>query len=987
MPLLVPAGASGDPQGVLRVLNGTAESGVVEIYAFDDAGTRSGPATFTLVASAAVQFTSTDLEAGNTSLGLTGGIGAEVGDARLEIETELQIVPLAYVRAADGTLSAMHDTVRAASTTQSDQYRYDVPIFNPSTEMTQTSRLRLINPGAAAAAITITGRDDNAAEATGGDVSLTLAAGGAKTLTAQQLEAGDMDVTGQLGAGTGTWRLMVSSDQPLHVVNIVIANSGYWNNLSTTALPGAAPADQAALNERFVGESVFSETSNGQFTFNAMEGERFTETGESDGVTTTYMGSYNYSAIGPDAGRLTLDYDAGKECLARFYFSSRRGGWFVSHCTSTDDPEGYLLGGNWSLDEDAADSGEVVGTTYGVDDTLPGVPTSGQFAPAALSDGSFTSNADGTTISLNDGGYFDLDDGTRFICTAPDGCGVENGSVTRGTVAGRPADSGEVDRFPSFRTVDRPGNQGYTVETTISTLTLPQASGGNGTLSYSLSPSVPGLSFDPSTRQLTGTPSTAGAYSMAYTVTDEDGDTDTLNFSITVGDSGDGSNAPEGFDLYADDRNADPVRVAYANDRFYVVDDTDNSVYVYSANGERVEAADFDLDAANANPNGITYANGRFYVVDWIDDKVYAYSGTGEREAAGDFDLSAFVFARGIAFANNRFHVVDSIDDKVYAYSATGEREAAGDFDLDGGNSLPEGITYANDRFLVVDSIDDKVYAYSATGEREATADVDLDSGNRSPEGITYADSRFFVIDRFDEKLYAYSGSGQREAAADFDLEVDHDNANSDASGIAYANERFFVVDWVDDKVYAYSAIGEREPAADIDLDPFVFVGFGTGIVYASDRLYVVDSLDDKAYAFSVTGQRESSADFDLDDDNDNAEGITFGNDRFYVVDDGGNKVFVYSATGQREVAADFDLDGSNDRPRGIVYANDRLYAVDWFDDKAYAYTASGQREAAADFDLNDENGNPRGITYVSGRFFVVDDDENTVYTYDDETD
>ena len=166
--LLVPPGTSGGPQGMLRILNGTAESGTVEIYAVDDAGTRTGPATFTLNASAAAEFTATDLQSGNASLGLTGGIGTVVGDARLQIETDLEIVPLAFVRAADGTLSAMHDTVRAASTDGSGQYGYEVPVFNPSTEMVQVSRLRLINPGDTAAVVTIGGRDDGGAEATGG---------------------------------------------------------------------------------------------------------------------------------------------------------------------------------------------------------------------------------------------------------------------------------------------------------------------------------------------------------------------------------------------------------------------------------------------------------------------------------------------------------------------------------------------------------------------------------------------------------------------------------------------------------------------------------------------------------------------------------------------------------------------------------------------------------------------------------------------------
>ena len=138
VPLLVPAGTSGGPQSVLRILNAADESSTVEIYAFDDAGARTGPATFTLNASSAVEFTAADLASGNAALGLTGSIGTELGDARLEIETELQIVPMAFVRAADGTLSAMHDTVRAAEDGPG-QYRYEVPVFNPSTDVLQVS--------------------------------------------------------------------------------------------------------------------------------------------------------------------------------------------------------------------------------------------------------------------------------------------------------------------------------------------------------------------------------------------------------------------------------------------------------------------------------------------------------------------------------------------------------------------------------------------------------------------------------------------------------------------------------------------------------------------------------------------------------------------------------------------------------------------------------------------------------------------------------
>ena len=52
------------------------------------------------------------------------------------------------------------------------------------------------------------------------------------------------------------------------------------------------------------------------------------------------------------------------------------------------------------------------------------------------------------------------------------------------------------------------------------TLVLPAASGGNGPLSYSLRPTIPGLTFEADERTLSGTPPAAGTHRMTYTVTD-----------------------------------------------------------------------------------------------------------------------------------------------------------------------------------------------------------------------------------------------------------------------------------------------------------------------------------------------------------------------------------------------------------------------------------------------------------------------------------
>ena len=332
LPLFVASTTSGQ-QGMLRILNHSDEPGTVGIVAIDDAGTRSGAATLALGALAGVNLDAADLESGNATKGVTGGIGSIQGSVRLEFDTELAVQLLAYLRTADGTLSVLHGEVSPATLAEDGSHSYLVPTFNAAQEMAQMSQLRLVNSTQMAATVTIEGRDDAGAEATGENVELTLPAGGATTLTAQQLEAGGTGLTGQMGTGTGQWRLRISSDQLIEVISLVESSTGHLANLST---PG------------------------------------------------------------------------------------------------------------------------------------------------------------------------------RGVMEAP------------------------ADSSPSFEEASAPGDQTYTTDTAITALTLPEATGGDGTLTYALTPEVPGLTFSVNTRQLTGTPTTEGTHSMAYTATDEDGDTATLTFTITV---------------------------------------------------------------------------------------------------------------------------------------------------------------------------------------------------------------------------------------------------------------------------------------------------------------------------------------------------------------------------------------------------------------------------------------------------------------------
>ena len=94
---------------------------------------------------------------------------------------------------------------------------------------------------------------------------------------------------------------------------------------------------------------------------------------------------------------------------------------------------------------------------------------------------------------------------------------------------------GQADSTPSFATtVD---DQAYTLNVPIAALNLPAASGGDGALTYTLSPLPSGLSFNDSTRMLSGTPDTVTALNLTYTATDSDAtdaDSAALTFAVTV---------------------------------------------------------------------------------------------------------------------------------------------------------------------------------------------------------------------------------------------------------------------------------------------------------------------------------------------------------------------------------------------------------------------------------------------------------------------
>ena len=239
--LFVPA-SHATLQSFVRIINRSDRVGSATIHAVDDAGERNGPVTLSLGAGETRHFNSDDLRDGAPDKGLTGSIADGEGHWRLELETALDIEPLAYTRPkGEGFLTSTHDvalSIPGEAPPSSDSYestmRWHVPIFNPGSNTDQQSWLRVINVSGHDTEVEIEGVDDEGAPGAQ-TLRFDLAADEAVLLDAQELEAGSAtsEFEGALGDGAGKWQLFVSAGRPILVMSLLLGQSGNLTNLST----------------------------------------------------------------------------------------------------------------------------------------------------------------------------------------------------------------------------------------------------------------------------------------------------------------------------------------------------------------------------------------------------------------------------------------------------------------------------------------------------------------------------------------------------------------------------------------------------------------------------------------------------------------------------------------------------------------------------------------------------------------------------------
>ena len=221
--------AEAERQGFVRLVNRSAEAGSATVRAIDDAGGRRGPVTLEFAPGQARHFNSDDLQRGNADKGVEG-IGAPGrGDWRLEVSSALDLEVLSYLRTKPGGfLTSMHDVAPEADGS------HRIAIFEPGGGANPSGKLRLVNAGDEAAAVTVRGVDD-AGRAGAAELRLSLPAGESRTLDARDMEEGNAELfQGALGDGAGRWRLTVVADWPIQAMSLLDARDPRLRaNLST----------------------------------------------------------------------------------------------------------------------------------------------------------------------------------------------------------------------------------------------------------------------------------------------------------------------------------------------------------------------------------------------------------------------------------------------------------------------------------------------------------------------------------------------------------------------------------------------------------------------------------------------------------------------------------------------------------------------------------------------------------------------------------
>lgn len=391
----------------------------------------------------------------------------------------------------------------------------------------------------------------------------------------------------------------------------------------------------------------------------------------------------------------------------------------------------------------------------------------------------------------------------------------------------------------------------------------------------------------------------------------------------------------------------------------------------------------FALNGANTNASGIAASDDRFFVVDHSDDKVYVYTHAGVYQPGEDFDLlSANDNPNGITASHNRLYVPDLSDDKVYAYTHAGVHQPGEDFDLDSENSNPYGITLSQNIFYVVDQQFQprtrfRIFLY--------------DSNAPTPISVEFrAGIPSFSVGELREPPQLLSGlTPFRSGSPLFDAILTPRQGNFPTTalrrpeGIDLYQQKAWIPDSVEGKMFVYDLLGRQLPGDEFLLDNENSAPRGIAIDPAAGLAFVPDDNSLNMFAYNLSdGTWNQSRSFDLASTNRDPSGASLLGGTIHVSDLVQRSIYKYSAS--NGVAQGIDSIPSGISPRGMSVQADATYFTDASQGKILKVEGGiVLAENLFNVELERTNRLPSGLSVSNFRGFVCDEEADTIFVYD----
>ena len=222
--------SNADQASGLRLINPGDVAASATITGVDDAGISPGEGVHvTVPAGGSVKLSSDELESGS---GVDGSLGDGRGKWRLNVDSDQPVAAMSLLE----NRNTGHLTNLSTAPEVSSDGIHRVPLFPSASDAAgRQGFLRVVNRSGQSGDVRIDAHDES--DWTYEPLTLALAAGETVHFNSSDLELGNAakGLTGSTGAGTGDWRLALTSDLEIEVFSYIRTDDGFLTAMHDTA--------------------------------------------------------------------------------------------------------------------------------------------------------------------------------------------------------------------------------------------------------------------------------------------------------------------------------------------------------------------------------------------------------------------------------------------------------------------------------------------------------------------------------------------------------------------------------------------------------------------------------------------------------------------------------------------------------------------------------------------------------------------------------